>query len=246
MIVIATDGGLLERPVQRRSLCSGRVTRIELWADFSQTPVGTEIVLASCHFLARKGTAWWKAARHAGMGDGNMPGMGSSGTPESGAGAGWKITIPASNGAAFPVLYVRVDRQEQETLSLPPTIHHQRYAVDQVVNAQQPRRFGLTMRNSAWLINGREFKMEEVAEDEVVKLNTIEAWDFINEQNPNEAMEKMGMVHPMHIHGVQLQVIDRQMLAPALRAGWDSVRKGMSMKAGRIRSWSCPAKACEC
>jgi FtsP/CotA-like multicopper oxidase with cupredoxin domain len=30
----------------------------------------------------------------------------------------------------------------------------------------------------------------------------------------------------MHIHGVQFQVIDRQVLVPALKAGWDSVHEG--------------------
>ncbi len=192
MIVIATDGGLLERPVQRRSLCSGRVTRIELWADFSQTPVGTKLFWQAAISWRGRGQPGGRRLGMPGMGDGNMPGMGSSGTPESGAGGGMEDYNPKlPNGAAFPVLYVRVDRQEQETLSLPAKLSTiQRYAVDQVVNAQQPRRFGLTMRNSAWLINGREFKMEEVAEDEVVKLNTIEAWDFINEQNPNEGWKK--------------------------------------------------------
>ena len=91
-----------------------------------------------------------------------------------------------------------------------------RYPLEQVVNAQSPRRFGLSMRNGAWLINGRTFQMEDVAPDEVVKQNTIEVWDFINEQNPGESMEKMGMIYPMHIHGVQFQVFDRQILAPAL------------------------------
>jgi FtsP/CotA-like multicopper oxidase with cupredoxin domain len=240
MTVIATDGGLLESPVQRPFVMLGPGERIELWADFSQTPVGTEIILASLPFLGAEGDSLVEGgAGMPGMGDGSMPGMGSSQTPEAGgmgssqtpeagAGGGMEDYNPKlPNGAGFPVLHVRVDRQEQETVSLPAKLSTiQRYAVEQVVNAQQPRRFGLTMRNSTWLINGRGFKLEEVAEDEVVKLNTIEAWDFINEQNLNETMEKMGMVHPMHIHGVQFQVIDRQMLAPALKAGWDSVREG--------------------
>ena len=163
----------------------------------------------------------------------NHGGMsGSSATPPpaaTGSGAGgmedYNPALP--NGAAFPILRVRVARQERETLSLPARLSTiDRYQLEQAVNGRQPRRFGLSMRNSTWLINGRSFKLEEVAPDEVVKLGTLEAWEFVNELNPNEAMEKMGMVHPMHIHGVQFQVIDRQIQVPELKAGWDSVREG--------------------
>jgi FtsP/CotA-like multicopper oxidase with cupredoxin domain len=53
----------------------------------------------------------------------------------------------------------------------------------------------------------------------------MEAWEFVNERNPGEMMEQNSMVHPIHIHGVQFQVIDRQVL-PELKAGWDTVKDG--------------------
>jgi blue copper oxidase len=231
LTVIATDGGLLERPVQRPFVTLGPGERVEVWADFSQIPPGTEVTLQSLPFLGAEGDSLMEAGAGTpgmgqGMGHGNVTAMGGlQPTAEESGMEDYNPMLP--NGAAFTVLHVRIDRQEQETRSLPARLSTiSRYTVDQVINAQQPRRFGLSMRMGAWLINGRSFQLEEVAEDEVVRLNTIEAWDFINEQNPGEAMEKMGMVHPMHIHGVQFQVIDRQMLAPHLRAGWDSVREG--------------------
>ena len=103
MIVIATDGGLLERPVQRPFVMLGPGERIELWADFSQTPVGTEIVLASLPFLGAEGDSLVEGgAGMPGMGDGNMPGMGSSQTPESGAGGGMEDYNPKlPNGACL-------------------------------------------------------------------------------------------------------------------------------------------------
>jgi FtsP/CotA-like multicopper oxidase with cupredoxin domain len=157
------------------------------------------------------------------MEHGNMPGMGQ---PEGGDDmAGYDPKLP--NGTAFPVLHVRVEREEQETLSLPAKLSTiDSYSLEEAVNASQPRRIGLSMRNSSWLLNGRFFNLEEVAPEEVAKLGTVEVWEFVNEQNPNESMEKMGMVHPMHIHGVQFQVIDRQMTVPELQAGWDSVQEG--------------------
>jgi FtsP/CotA-like multicopper oxidase with cupredoxin domain len=251
LTVIASDGGLLEQPVLRPYVMLGPGERVELWADFSQFPLGSEITLQSLAFLGAEGDSLL-----AGGADmpaptdamGAMPGMGhdmgTSATPAptpmpgmgetpaltagSHSAAGMADYNPAlPNGAAFDIMRVRVERQEAETLSLPARLSTiDRYRIDQAANGRQPRRFGLSMRNSTWLINGRSFRLEEVAEDEVVKLGSLEAWEFVNELNPDEPMEKMGMVHPMHIHGVQFQVMERQVLVPELQAGWDSVREG--------------------
>ena len=223
--VIATDGGLLERPVERPYVMLGPGERIELWADFTQLPLGSEVTLQSLPFLGAEGDSLLESeSSMPGMDHGNMPGMGET-SPGGGGMEGYNPKLP--NGAGFPVLHVRVERQEQETLSLPSKLSKiNRYSFDQAVNASQPRRIGLSMSNMSWLLNGRFFKLEEVAPDEVAKLDTLEVWEFVNEQNPNESMEKMGMVHPMHIHGVQFQVIDRQMTVPTLQAGWDSVSEG--------------------
>ncbi len=231
LTILATDGGLLERPVQRPYVMLGPGERVEVWADFTSFPVGSEVTLQSLPFLGAEGDSLLGGGSNMpGMEMGGMAGMSETATPASAGQAGdgmegYNPKLP--NGSAFPILQFRVDRQEQETLSLPAKLSTiTRYTLDQAVNGTQPRRFGLSMRNVSWLINGRAFQMEEVVLDEIVKLNTLEAWAFVNEQNPNETMEKMGMVHPMHIHGVQFQVIDRQMAAPALQAGWDSVREG--------------------
>lgn len=40
LTVIGTDGGLLERPVQKEHVLLAPGERIELWADFSDNPVG--------------------------------------------------------------------------------------------------------------------------------------------------------------------------------------------------------------
>lgn len=225
LTVIATDGGLLERPVERPYVMLGPGERIELWADFTQLPLGSEVTLQSLPFLGAEGDSLLESeSSMPGMDHGNMPGMGET---SSGGGemAGYNPKVP--NGAGFPVLHVRVERQEQETLSLPSKLSKiSRYSLDQAVNASQPRRIGLSMSNMSWLLNGRFFKLEEVAPDEVAKLGTLEVWEFVNEENPNESMEKMGMVHPMHIHGVQFQAIDRQMSVRELQAGWDSVSEG--------------------
>jgi FtsP/CotA-like multicopper oxidase with cupredoxin domain len=61
-----------------------------------------------------------------------------------------------------------------------------------------------------WTINGRTFRMQEVADDEKVGLNTLEIWEFINEGGGMGMMGAMEMPHPMHLHGMQFQVLERR------------------------------------
>ena len=69
--------------------------------------------------------------------------------------------------------------------------------------------------------------MEAVARDEVVRLNTLEAWVYDNQGG--RGMGMMGgmsqMPHPMHIHGMQFQVIERQ-VAPAFQSMYETVQDG--------------------
>jgi FtsP/CotA-like multicopper oxidase with cupredoxin domain len=187
LTIVGTDGGLLEKPVQRRYVMLGPGERLEVWADFSQYPVGSELTLASLPFDAGA------------MGGGRMGrGMMGSGT-----------VLP--NGAGFSILRVKVNRQEKETHTLPHRLSTiSRYRHRDAVNREYPRRFHLVMRHMAWTINGRTFRMREVANDEKVRLNTLEVWEFINEGGAMGMMGGMDMPHPMHLHGMQFQVLERR------------------------------------
>jgi FtsP/CotA-like multicopper oxidase with cupredoxin domain len=199
---------------------------VELWADFSGRKVGDEVTLMSREFLGAEGDTLVGG----GMGSmGGMQGMHEHhDAPEPAATQAPGIAGAApANGALFPVLTVRIERAEPETLKLPAKLSTvEQHRLEDAENGQQPRSFGMSMRNMQWLLNGRVFEMEGVAENEVVRLGALEAWEFVNEENPNEMMERMGMAHPMHIHGVQFQVVGHDMLAPELKAGFDSVREG--------------------
>ena len=187
LTIIGTDGGLLEKPVQQRYVMLGPGERLELWADFSQYPVGSEFTLVSLPFDAGA------------MGGGRMGGR------MMGSGA----ELP--NGAGFSILRVKVNRQEKETRALPQRLSTiDRYRHADAVNREKPRRFHLEMRHMAWTINGRTFRMREVAGDEKVRLNTLEVWEFINEGNRMGMMGGMNMPHPMHLHGMQFQVLERR------------------------------------
>jgi rhodanese-related sulfurtransferase len=76
-----------------------------------------------------------------------------------------------------------------------------------------------------WLLNNRTFQMEEVAENETVRMGTTEVWEFVNETGGMGMMGGMNMAHPMHMHAVQFQVFDRQ-VAPDFREGWETLRQG--------------------
>ena len=131
------------------------------------------------------------------MGRGMMGGMMGSGA-----------VLP--NGAGFPVFKLRVNRRDNETLALPQRLCSiKRYQPKDAVNLNFPRRFHLVMRHMAWTINGRTFQMEEVANDEKVHMNTLEVWEFFNESGGMGMMGMMNMPHPIHLHGMQFQVLER-------------------------------------
>lgn len=48
--IIATDGGLLEAPVEKSYVMLAPAERVELWADFSLSAIGTELALVSLPF----------------------------------------------------------------------------------------------------------------------------------------------------------------------------------------------------
>lgn len=212
LTVIATDGGLLEQAVERPYVMLAPGERIELWADFSRRKVGEAVVLMTQRFEGAENPGSMASASD------SMSGMDHSGmTMDSGS-----DTPPL--GTETPILTVRVVQQEVETLTLPEKLSVPGFLkLEEALNASSPRPLALTLNGMSWVINGRGFNMDEAAE--TVKLNTTEIWEIRNEKNPGAMMDANGMAHPLHIHGVQFQVIHRQVM-PDLKAGWDTVRAG--------------------
>lgn len=202
LTVIATDGGLLDRPVEREYVTLGPGERVELWADFSGRDVGAELRLLSLPF---------SGAEVSGMMRG--PGMMGGGLMTGGA-----SVLP--NGAEFTVLTVHVEREGTGSHALPEQLSESPLLrVEDAVNIHKPRSFEITMRQMTWFLNGRTFRMEHVAEDEVIRLGDTEVWEFVNQDG------QMNMIHPMHIHNVQFRVVKREVL-PALADVWETVRSG--------------------
>jgi len=124
---------------------------------------------------------------------------------------------------AFAIFEVRVGKGRAHRGELPARLTRvDPLRLDDAVNLRNPRRVQITAGGMRWGLNGRAFEMDEVAPDEVVRLGSTEVWQFINEAG----MGMMGgMPHPMHVHGVQFRVVDRQ-VHPAALAGWHNLSAG--------------------
>nr|WP_290668316.1 multicopper oxidase domain-containing protein [Ardenticatena sp.] len=221
LIVIGTDGGLLERPVKRPFITLGPAERVDLWVDFSHHPVGSELILQSLPVSGQLGSM-------GAMGGGMGP---NRGMMRGGMGMGMGRGAPAQVGAqgVIPIARFRIEREEKSEQRLPETLSRiERLQPTDAVNRDNPRRFVLSMRPmQGWSINGRTFRMTDVAKDERVRRETVEIWQFENQSNGG-GMGMMGMAlpHPMHIHDIQFQVIGREMLDPAMKSFWEEVRDG--------------------
>lgn len=216
LTVIGTDGGLLEAPVERPYVTLSPGERVELWVDFNGRVVGNELLLKSLSFSGVE------------MG-GTM--MGGMEMPET-------TTLP--QGEEYTVLKVNIAQESTETLTLPERLSTiQRYALSDAINVAAPRTFEIAMINETWSLNGRTFQMDAVADDEIVQANSLEVWEFVNVVNGggmgsmpghnmsgnDDVMTEDQMAHPMHVHGVQFQILERT-IDEAFRDGWETVRAG--------------------
>jgi FtsP/CotA-like multicopper oxidase with cupredoxin domain len=170
LTIIGTDGGLLERPIEKDSIILAPAQRIELWADFSIDEPGTLRELVSLP--------------HAAPGGGETLSL-------------LTIEINGASGQAY---------QPPERLS-----SIQWEDPNQASNSNNPRKFTLAFgRGMQFTLNGRTFEMEKVAESEKVTLGDLEIWEFENFQG-GMGMMTMSIPHPMHIHGLQFQIIERDL-----------------------------------
>jgi len=187
LTLIATDGGLLERPLTRGSLTLGIGERADVWVDFSERQPGDEIALAA--------ESWSPSLE-------NVTGLQTGAAPVSGGRpiARFRVAAGAARKSVLP-----------QRLSAFPALR-----LEDAVNRGRPRTVQLSMQRGQAMLNGRAFgRMDEVADDEKVKLGTTEVWEFAN-----DASFGMRMAHPMHVHNLQFRVIERSGPGHALSAGF--------------------------
>jgi blue copper oxidase len=205
LLVLGTDGGWLPKPVQRNYVMLAPAERMDLWVDFSARKEGTELVMQSLPFLSgMMGGMMGGGMMGGGMGRGMMGGMmsGTSALPQ---------------GASFQVFKIRIAGTKKRPLVLPTTLAGAApFQLKDAVNINTPRMIYLGMQRMIWTLNGRVFELDAVAPDEYLPFEQLEVWDFVNNTM---------IAHPMHIHNVQFNVIDRQSNMSA-SADYQTIRAG--------------------
>jgi FtsP/CotA-like multicopper oxidase with cupredoxin domain len=139
-----------------------------------------------------------------------MMGMGGARMGGMGMGRGMMGALP--NGAACDVLAVTVGR----TATAQPVLGPLPALAARYEAATPARPFVLAMqRMMTWTINGRVYEMTGVAEDEKVNRGEVTAWEWVN-NSP--------IPHPLHIHCVQFQVVQR---TPPATGSYATVSQGL-------------------
>ena len=201
--VIGTDGGLLPAAVSKSYVMLMPGERVDAWVDLASL-AGKQVSLRSLSF---------NPGGMGGMGGGGMGGGGMGGGGGGGGGMGSSL----ANGAAFNILTVNVGKKTTATPVLGPLpALSVRYNASNVPNYATPRPFTLEMQHMTWTINGRVYEMTAVADDEMVNLGDTMAWEWIN-NSP--------IPHPMHIHNVQFQVVQRT--PPSSTSSYNTANQGL-------------------
>ncbi len=219
MTVIATDGGLLERPKQYSYVMLAPGERIELWVDFSGRSVGSEISMRSLPFDI-------SAHGHGGMGmmGGGRGMMGGGRRGMMGGGMGMMHSSDLPSGSEYSLFNVKVIKAGKSSLSLPERLSTiPKLSVRNAANNGSPRTIRLSMRHMSALLNGRSYKMDDVRDDEIIPVNSLQVIEFDNGYN---GMNGMPMPHPMHLHGEQFQIIKRQ-VNPKSREAYRTISGGL-------------------
>jgi FtsP/CotA-like multicopper oxidase with cupredoxin domain len=212
LTVIGVDGGLLETPELHPFVMLAPGERLELWMDFSQRKIGTELNLRSLQF---------DVGSHGGMG--MMGGRGMMG-------GGMMSVNSLPTGSDYPLLKIKVDRKEQGYDSLPKLLTPiAALQIKNATNASNPRAITLSMQHMSALLNGRSYKMNDIQPDEIIPLNSLQLIEFDNGFDGGGMHGMMNMPHPMHLHGEQFQIIKRE-VNPRFAASHATVSSGFIQK----------------
>jgi len=185
--VVATDGGLLEQPVQQATLTLGIGERADVWMDFSALNAGDTVQLLA--------ESWTPSLQHF--------------TAE-------QLGLPLVDGAR-PIAAIVASSATADSRPPPATLsRYPALALEDAVNAQAPRQVEISMMMGAPRLNGRSYgAMDEVHDSDRVTLGATEVWEFANDVSMGMGMGMgmggmMQMAHPMHVHNVSFRVLGRR------------------------------------
>ena len=214
LTAIGTDGGLLPKPETFPYIMLAPAERIELWADFSDRKVGSELVLQSLPYQI-------PASHMEGRG-----GMGRMGMMGHGAGQSAALTI-----ATFRIAEHIGDSPELPQQLLPL----QRWTANDATDPGKTIPIAIGMRHMSFRLNGRTFDMHDYQDIEKIPVNTLQRIKIFHETGMGMGRMGggmrggMGMMmsqpHPIHIHGQQFQILSRTQTNPK-SSGYDTIKAG--------------------
>ncbi|MDP4218992.1 MAG: multicopper oxidase domain-containing protein [Bacteroidota bacterium] len=114
-------------------------------------------------------------------------------------------------GAALDLLQFQIDRTGTPGNPLPSVLST--ITKYDIADSVRTRTYELNSSISGHYINFKNYDLNTI--DQHVKFGDLEQWSFINESE---------QIHPMHVHGTQFQVLDRDGSPPeAYEMGWKDV-----------------------
>ena len=216
LTVFGVDGGLLESPKTLPYLMLAPAQRADVWLDISNRSESEELKLI-----------------HLPIPFDNMMGGGMMGNNSGNS-------LPYNS--QFDILNINVGASRKNDAILPEKLSASTTLNPaDAANRTSPRTFNFAMGGMMkWTINGRTFNGMEVADDEIVKINTTEIWRINNggkipTGNQNDGSGMMGnnrgmgnmmqMPHPVHIHQLQFNILNRNS-DNVDRNLWNAVKEG--------------------
>jgi FtsP/CotA-like multicopper oxidase with cupredoxin domain len=109
---------------------------------------------------------------------------------------------PVPQGAELELMTLQVSGRRGPEMRLPASLSRHDFTPRPKAKV---RPVPLNFMRMAWLLDGRTFDMQDVAEEETVEAGSTWIWEFENQANPMG----MAMAHPIHVHGPQFRVLER-------------------------------------
>ncbi len=111
--------------------------------------------------------------------------------------------VENENSKPFTVYKFSVQEKVDTPFTLPDRLSKfDPISLSEAVNPESPKSFQLMPKQGVgWTIDGLEYDMQGARPKETVNLGSTEVWEF--------DLSNAGMIHPMHVHGSQFQVIER-------------------------------------
>lgn len=203
--VIGVDGGLLEKPLTRPYVMLAPGERLDVWADFSGRPVGSELTLKSLPF---SGVLPAMMSNHSGgmsgmgdmegMGGHRMGGMGGMGGHRMGGMGGMGHAMKLPVGSEYSLLTVKITRKVSDSPSLPAHLSTPRHlSLREAANPGKPIPIGITEGHMKMVLNGRAYASQDWLSFERIPLNTVQVLEIFHAHGDMGGSEEREEEHTM-------------------------------------------------